>query len=251
MFIFYTNMQNNINSSISFKSNIRFIPYREYDRLSKLPRIGIVKEMSDINSVHQIKDYGATKDIKYCIAGVLKNLTEKKDFLFHWYPTKMYNDFGFGSPKDNLINIKTKLKELVKHNQLKGFLIGGFSKNCDNKNNHYFLGEKSELSDKLLKFLQRPFSFKNRKKFTMFFGQNSESNWLPESHFVYSKPNDTYYVNSKCFMDYGSGDLLDKDKIRKHFDLIHIADDDKVFIGLDSQEAIPNKFWNKNKFWKK
>lgn len=243
-------MKNNNVTNISFKSNIRFIPYKEYEKLSTIPKTDIVKEMWDIDSVCQIKDYGATKDVKYCLAGVLKNLTTKKDFLFHWYPTKLYESFGFGAPKDNLIKINTKLKEVIKHNQLKGFIIGGFSKNCDNKHNHYYLGEKSELSKKLLKFLQRPFKLKNRKNFTIFSGQNPEDKWLPESAFVYSKQNDTYYVNSKCYMDYGSGDLLDKDKIRKHFDLIHVADDDKVFIGLDSQEAIPKEFWKKRIIWK-
>lgn len=249
MLVFYTNMQNKI-QNVSFKSNIRFIPYKEYERLVLEHNILQVKEMEKLEDVYEIISYGATKATNYCLAGVLKNSTEKRDFLFHWYPTKLYNDFGFGTRKDNLIKIGEQLKKLVKTNSLKGFVMGGLAKSCDSSNNHYYLGERSELSVKLLNFFKKIFTLPERKKFTMFFAQKSEDGWMPESVFVYSKQNDTYYVNSKFYRDYGGGDLLDKDKIRNHFKYIQVADGDKVFIGLDSEDAIPNKFWNKNEFKK-
>ena len=95
---------------------------------------------------------------------------------------------------------------------------------------------------------KKPF-IKVQDKFTVFFAQNlNPEDWRPpESSFTYSKPNDTYYVNCKrCDkFRYDTSDLLDKNEIRNYFDFIHIAGEDKVFIGLDSQEQISNAFWNK------
>lgn len=247
MFGFNINMKNNAVSNISFKSNIRFIPSNTYEDLVKSTRAHVSTEMSKVSELYEISSYGSTKGIKYCLAGVMNNLTQKKKLLFHWYPTKMYEDYGFGQKRSNLLDIETQLKKMTKE-KIRGFLIGGLSKSCDNEKLRNYLGPKSELSFKLLNCFKKILKPSQKRKLTVFFSQNPKNNWVPESAFMYSKANDTYYVRCKHGSDYFWKDLLTKEDIKNNFDYIKIADRDRVFIGLDSEEAIPNKFWNKNKF---
>lgn len=240
-------MQNNIsnNTNISFKSNIRFISNREYKNLlNRIPGV-YAREMSDLKYAELIKDNGLTDGIKFCVAGVLNNLTKGEDFIFHWFPNCMFRGIFNQYKLPNLIEITDKLKEVKKSDELKGFLIGGLSKSIKK--------DKNKISLRLLNALKRPFKLQERTKFTMFFSQNFNklNGKYPESAFAYSKSKDTYYVNAGSYAGFDEqrfADLLDKDEIRDHFDFIHVADDDKVFIGSDSQERIPNEFWKKNTF---
>lgn len=243
---FYTNMQNNIlnNTNISFKSNIRFIPYKNYRELADAPKIEVVREMWHMGHVKEVVNRGATEGIQYCLAGIMNNIKEKRDFIFHWWPDLLYNSKG--KKFEHLIEIGKTLKNLAQKEKLKGLVIGGTSKMCD--------FDKSQYSLKLLNYLKKSIKMSDKKDFTIFFSQNSKNAdfIFPETAFVYKKNNDTYYVNCRDVDDSKEGlfDLLNKNEIRDHFGLIHIAGGDKIFLGLDSQEQIPNEFWNKNRFAK-
>lgn len=247
-------MQNNIsnNSNISFKSNIRFVPSKEYKELLTNLGAKFVGEMWNINSVSEIKSCCYTDHINQCIAGVLKipnGISNVKQLIFHWFPDRLYENTV--QNKDNLIQIGKKLEEFSKVGKLKGFIIGGTSRKC-----HVQSLYENKLSIKLFNFLKKPFKLRKKDNFTIFFSQKTKKREFinfAESDFIYSKKNDTYYVNCSEFL--GSKeprweDILEKNDIRNHFDFIHVADDDKVFIGSDSQEQIPNEFWNKNEFAK-
>lgn len=242
---FYTDMKNNNVSQLSFKSNIRFVPYERYRNLlfENIGKIDIVQEMNNIKEVKKIKNLGVTQKIMYCISGILKDLTEKNDFIYHWTPRFLY---AGQNKTDTLIEIGKKLKEFLKTHKTQGFAIGGLSKKSINY--------EKKLSKNLLDFLMRKLKPEEKNKYTIFFGQNNNSkdvmSPMPYSSFSYSPKHDTYYVNCRVFdslkKDYVDLELT-KEKIRDHFDYIHIGDDDKVFIGIDDPEAIPNEFWNKNK----
>lgn len=241
-------MKNNV-QNISFKSNIRFVSHSQYKQLEQLSKVK-VEEMWDINSVQKVEINGSTNGIRFCIAGVLKNLTDNNNFLFHWFPGKLYHQFKPGIPKTKkLKKIQEKIRESIKNKEVKGVLIGGLSKTSSK--------ELNQLSLKLLNVLKKSFNAEERKNFTIFFSQGNfptlEYTWH-DSEFFYSKPQDTYYINTSSHTYHPkmeSANLMDKDEIRQNFDLIHIANDDKVYIGLNSKTPIPNEFWNKNSFAKK
>lgn len=243
----YTIMQIENKNSLSFKSNIRFLPKAEFDRIN-LPRpLSYVREMSCLKDVQEVISSGETGGIKFCIGGILKLLDKNKNYIFHWYPTELfgsYKPFLQIKTKD-FTEIMCKIKELKELHKLKGFMIGGLSESCDE--------ELAQSSMKLLNHLKRPFEQKTRENFTLFFAQKaikSEGKY-PESAFAYSVSDDTYFVNSGVYEDYNERffhEHLSNESIKDNFKFIHIAPDDKVFIGLDSQEQIPNDFWNKNEF---
>lgn len=237
-------MKTNNVSSQSFKSHIRFIDSRDYEYVLRQAGAGFSKEMWQLNDVDKFENSQATERILYCIAGVMRNLTEKSDYLFHWYPKRLFENDGYGSKNDNLTKIEAKLKELSKSNKLEGLLVGGMSKD--------YSREKSKMSLKVLNVLKNAIRPENKDNFTVFFAQNiknNESNW-PETAFLYSNVNDTYYIRCRHSASNYRYDIWGEDNIRKHFDFIHIADKDKVFLDLDSQDVVPNEFWNKNKFAK-
>lgn len=237
------NMKDNRISNISFKSNIRFISAKEYETMAKSARTTLVSEMWNLSHVRNIDNKITTKRIKYCVAGTLND--NRKSVIFHLYPDLLYNSKG--KKFKNLTEFAEMLRAMSKENSLKGLVIGGVSKPCD--------FDKGQYSLKLLNYLKKALNKSDRKNFSIFFAQNSrnpDSIELPQSAFYYIKSNDTYYVNcqevdknDKLF------ELLDKDSIRNHFDLIQIADKDKVYVGLRSNDEIPATFWNKNSFAKK
>lgn len=103
-----------------------------------------------------------------------------------------------------------------------------------------------------MNYFKKILNSEERKRFTIFFGQNASEldGYNPKSAFLYSKHDDTYYVNCQKFdkSKYADIDILDKTDIKSHFDLINIAEQDKVFIGLESKEEIPKSFWQRNRF---
>ncbi len=243
-FCFHINMQNNI-SNISFKSNIRFIPYKTLDKMLNNSHVKYSGAMFDLCQINKVEQSSATKGIIYCVSGVLKNMSENIDYLYHWCP-----DYLFKKPsgkKDNsLLAIGKKLQETKTSNEVKGFIIGGLSKSCDT--------EKSELSLKLINYFKKMFNAKERSNFTVFFSQKTsdKKGFSPRSAFIYSKKEDTYYVNCQKFDIFKDEDvdILDKNQLKNNFDFINISDEDKVFIGIDSNEDIPKSFWQKNNFKK-
>lgn len=245
-------MKNQKVSNISFKSNIRFIDTINYKKIVKELNAPKVIEMWNIDSVRQIKSCSETDHINQCIAGVLQipqKANRVQSLIFHWCPDRLYENLP--QNKDNLIQIGKKLEEFSKVRKLKGFIIGGTSRKC-----HVQSCYENKLSVKLFNFLKKSFKLGKKNNFTIFFSQKTKKREFinfSESAFIYSKKNDTYYVNCSEFFGSkktGWENILKKNDIRNHFDYIHVADDDKVFIGLESEEEIPNEFWNKNEFEK-
>lgn len=238
-------MKNNTISNINFTSNIRFIPYNRYKKLTNLYQTKFVKEMSNIDEICEFEQNCATEEIIQCLAGVFMDLKNKINQVFHLYPDKLYN--GLGQKLINLIQIGDKLIEMIKTGAFKGALFGGIT-----LDNH----SPSKLCLKLFNFFKKIFKACEEKDITIFFAQNAKGKEYsqPQTAFIYCKKNDTYYVNCrngrynyKIKTCDTWQDLLDKYEIRDHFDYIHVSPKDKVFIGFESKETIPNEFWNKTK----
>lgn len=228
-------------SSVSFTSNIRFIPFSRYEKIAKEPDATRVSEMWNLNHVREIenKAKGATDGIIYCVAGIIKNVEkttgQKVDFLFHWFPKPMFEGDRFYCSGQHS-ELKEAIKNAAKSKDSKGFLIGGISKDAPYSNS---------LSLRLINFLKHPFKKEHRNHFTMFFSQDCKDADIyhrPKSAFVYDKKTDTYYVNCQKDVKGKFRDLMNKDKIKQHFDYIHISPEDKVFIG---REQVPREFFNK------
>lgn len=205
-------------------------------KLLTAPKVRLVSEMWQLKQVEEVHENGATKEIIYCVAGIIKDIEKKSDYIFHWFPSKMFNCDS--SPTKYQLEIKDALQDIAKTKEVKGFLIGGISKKDAFVN---------FLSMKLINFIKTPFKKTEQKDFTMFFSQNAKysSYWeRPQSAFIYNKKNDTYYVNCKTSRNEKWHDLLNKDEIRNHFEYISISPHDKVFIG---REQISNDFFNKSK----
>jgi len=229
-------VMNNMTSNINFTSNIRFISCARYEKLTNKPDLIKVQEMWQLGQVKEVQKKGATGTIIYCVAGIIKDLNKKSDYIFHWFPTNMFK--ADPTTAKNQLKIKKAMEYMAKNKEVKGFLIGGICKKDAYVN---------ALSMKLINFIKTPFKKTERKDFTMFFAQDTKYAFAwdrPQSAFLYNKETDTYYVNCKSAQDGRWHDLLNKDEIRKHFDYISISPNDKVFIG---HEQIPNEFFNKPK----
>lgn len=228
-------MQNNIsnNSNVSFKANIRFVTSKDYSAMAKTLQPLIFSEMRQLDEIETVLLDSCTSNIKNCVAGVLKKMNNFKQYAFHWFSGCM--------TKDALLKVETKLKRTKKKTHLGGFAIGG-EVMC--------LGEcrESSAGQHVIGTLAKCFSKEELEKFSLFLGQK---NYFKNLHFsrtcfIYSKKEDTYYVNSQlCLPEIGYKDVTTREDIRDNFEYINIANDDKVFIGLNSEDAIPREFLNK------
>lgn len=237
MFWFYVNMQNNI-SNVGFTSNFVFVSEARLNRLATETRPISINEICDISKVPQIEANGKTQGVIYCIAGVLKNLNEKTDKLFHWFPKEIVkSDLA---SKSNAQKIVETLNQIPTAHQLKGFYIGGLSKS----ENSLF---ENWMSSKMIRLLIQGLRHVKNNDFTAFLFQDAKNvdqeHW-PKSAFLYCRNNDTYYVNCKNFKDGSWHDLLDKNAIRSHFDYINISPNDSICI---NEEQIPSEFFEKKK----
>jgi len=238
MFWFYTGMQNNV-SNISFTSNIRFVPYPKYREIADMGLFGtkFAEEIHDISKVRNITNRGATEEIIFCLAGMVQNLKSKKLFLSHWFPTKIVEDDR--RCKRNSKKLASKLNKISANNQFKGVFFGLISEDFIKEN---------KMGKKLFKLFKDNFKIPNKKDYTLFLFQDakdlkSTDNW-PKINFVYSKRDDTYYVNCRKTIGKKIHDLLTKDEIRNHFGVILPSNNDKFFVG---DEQVPNNFWTKFK----
>lgn len=227
---------NTKSSNISFTSNIRFIPNYAYNYLLKAPDTIIIKEICSLTGVKKINKNCATGDIYYCTAGIVKDLAQKEDYIFHWNPKSLFQDCNI----KNLIPLKNKLHE-IRDNELKGLLIGGnFGQDSTYK----------RLSKKLLTFLTKPFKKSPNCDFTIFYGQQYKGDQkyllMSYSNLFYQKESDTYFINCVNFnRDLGKWkDLLDLQSIKDCFKYIKISPNDKVYI---YDEFIPTELLNKTK----
>ena len=237
-FGFYTGMQNSV-SNISFTSNIRFVPYPKYREISDMGLFGtkFVEEMHDISKIRHITNRGATESIIYCLAGMVQNLKSKKHFLSHWFPKKIVKNNKIC--ERNSKKLASKLNKISANNKFKGVFFGLISED--------FI-EENKMGKKLFKLFKDNFKIPNKKDYTLFLfqdakGLKSTDDW-PTINFVYSKKDDTYYVNCRKTIDKKIHDLLTKDEIRNHFGVILPSKNDKFFVG---DEQVPNGFWTKFK----
>lgn len=235
------------NRNINFTSSIRFVSYAEFDKFLKAPKTKVVDQMGTLNEVCGIENLVATKNIVQCLGGRLENqkstnlinkIYDVFDVIFHWFPNNFYDRSNKKYIESNeLIKIGDKLHEM-QLDKLKGAIFGGLSvKNSD----------AGTLSLKLINFFKKHLKTCKQKDFTAFFGQNTRDKeyYLPMTSFIYCRKNDTYYVNCRKCNSKNEFDVLGEYMVRDFFDYIFVSQNDKVFMGLKSKEAIPNEFWNK------
>ena len=231
-------MKKNI-SNISFTSNIKFVSNSRYQKIANLPRTIIVEEMAKVENVQKVKNSGATKDIIFCIAGmvgVIKKFKKRSDFIFHWQPKAIFKDTL--EERASAKKIGKKMKSIPAQRDLKGFLFGGLSKDYSKEN---------WSAMRMINFLEQNIKHIKKRDFSVFLFQDSyvlASEELPQCAFVYHKKNDTCYVNCRKMINEHWQDLLDKNQIYQHFGYIKISPQDKVFIG---NKPVSNEFWNKSK----
>lgn len=229
-------MNNNI-KNISFTSNIRFVSQNGLERLLMANKSTVqVKEMHQINQVEKVRETAETGGIIFCIAGLLKNISNNTNYIFHWWPRPLFDPTHskFNQAENNLI--QKKITEL-KSNKIKGVLMGGIIEKDS---------IRTKMSKRLLALLINPHKKNKNADFTIFFGQkNSTSCNRPESGFFYHEKNDTYYVS---VLDERCRNLLAPQAIKNQFSFIQISPNDKLFIG---RNQIPNEFWAKSEIPKK
>lgn len=239
LLVFCTNMQNKV-QNVSFKSNIRFVSNKDY--------LGMVRKLSpegidtayDASGLPIVQKAGEANGITYCLAGLVKNATKKINLFFNLFPSLLFK--ASGHEEDTLTEIGKKISSIRKNDQIKGFIIGGVSEKNDKEIN------KSGFN--LLKSLKKRFIQDEQSKITWFFGQKTENEelGLAKSAFIHDCITDTNYVNCQKFVpkknETDMKDLLDKQEIKNNFESIHIADDDHVYMGLDSKEEIDRAFFN-------
>lgn len=227
----------NETSNINFTSDIRFVSKSALRKLAKPADTITIEEMWHVKQVQPVQNKGATNCIAYCVAGVIKNLESKKDYIFHWFPTNIIRKDGYPTIAGN--DIKNTLQGLSKSkSKQKGLLIGGISK---------LRKDENFLSVKLINLLKTPFKRNREKDFTVFFSQKAQNPSLlgmPESALLYNKKSDTYYINCQNYKNSRWQNLLKKEDIRDNFEYISISPNDRIFIG---SKQIPNNFFNKVK----
>lgn len=222
-------------SNISFTSNIRFIDRATYANVLLELKPAYVPEMSDVADVLEVKGNAKNEVIKFCIGAVLKNCNAKRDYICHWFPRSIFEN------SENR-NFASKLKQKVNQTlsgDVKGLVIGGLSK--DVRDHHY-------LSLRMFNVLKRCMASIKRKDFSIFLFQSIKEDttsfdW-PAVSFIYSKHEDTYYVNCQKFRSDIGKDLLTPQEIRDHFDFIDVSPNDSVFV---AGKKVPSSFFNKGK----
>lgn len=235
-------MQIENKNNLSFKSNIRFVSEGEFKKLLKTPT-SKVEEMWEIEKLQEIHGRGMTEDIMYCVAGLITSIKDSKDYIFHWYPDELLGGRKQSIKLPNFQVIINHFASLKQNEKTKGLIIGGTSSSVSKTT--------SRLSTRVLNAIKRPLTQEQRNNFSLFFAQNSPHKYklTPQSEFIYSKRHDTYYIHSGVKSDEVEDEFVTlntKEQIKDGFDFIHISDNDKVFVGLESDEAIPNEFWKKN-----
>lgn len=239
-------MENKV-SNISFTSDIRFVTQNTYKRLINQSNVVKVSLMYRLNHVASFNKKGASEGISSCIGGINRNLSDNITDVFHWDSCAFAN-VGYVEQLENQ-EITDALSILAKLKKIKGLLIGGVA------SPH----EDFPFSLKMVNFLKLPLKKTKKADFSMFLFQKKYKSKLinyPESAFLYDKEKDTYYINcteTKRLKanTYKRRDIMNRHKIRDHYGVIKISDNDKVFVGLKSKIPIANKFWNKNDIVKK
>jgi len=240
----YMQVQNSSQNNINFTSNIRFISRSGFEKILKNPKTRIVGEMYTKAQLLEVKDIAATTNIQYCLAGVFKKISEKKDLFYHLMPRRYYwktPEFPEWFQPQHLVRIKEELKNLPNSEKLKTFLIGGLQK----ENLEDDCKVASKASTKLLADLRDALAGKLNLDFTAFFRQKTpRKDWYsnPNISLAYNKKADTYYV-SVCEKQSKRKlvDILDPQKLKEHFEYIEVSDNDKIFV---QGKHVPNEFWN-------
>lgn len=232
-------------SNINFTSNIRIISRKEFNRLSYLLWTSEVGEMSKASQIQEFKGCASTDWIMSCIAGVAKNLSSKKNKIFHFLSRQTLSKYvGDETSQKELEEVLIKNSK----NKIKGLLLGGCSGKMKYIDEEGKIGLSSGLSLDLLAFLKKPFRKSKKADFSYFLFQKHKNVGVPSRPvcaFLYDEVIDTYYLN--CIIekeDRSFINIMKKADIRDHFKFIHVSDEDKVFIGLKNKKPIKNNYWN-------
>lgn len=229
----YMNNQISSQNNINFTQKIKFVPRKTIRRRARGFGVTRIKEIWDVKSVKEIKRKGVTDGVVYCLVGIFKRNNDRSPKIFHFFPDKFYDKAEFHANK-YLNNFRVAWSNLFKDVKSRIFIIGGGAKG------HV---KEGGWSEDLFKELMVPIEGNPSHECTFFVGQKVREGYSdrPTLAFVHSKWRNTTYVTVvRKKLTGESVDMLDKNEIKDHFELIKVSDKDKVYV---MGKRVANAFW--------
>lgn len=215
-------------SPLSFSSDIRFISSREFRKqvkISDLEKQG--KAVTDWTLKGIVYDKEAATDaIKPCVAGGITHKKNFRDIMYHFSPAlnasqetldKISKTFS-GTIKNLLNNFGDKVHTLI---------IGGYNYIPNSFNLANTIKEACDTGE--------------NNQTTIFFGQDGA-----DTKIYFNSDKDTWLIafnKPSCIQPFETPTI---ENIKQNYDYIHIASEDKVFVG-NSTQAIPHELLNQEK----